>query len=121
MLVPVPLNRWRLLHRRFNQSAILATEVSRITGLATALQGLDRVKATSSQVGMTRAERRINVAGAFKVSTAQRARIEGARVLLIDDVITTGATVNAAARALKKAGATHVDVLALGLVTHGVV
>ena len=120
VLVPIPLNRWRLLNRRFNQSAILANEVARLTGVAVSPLALERVKKTTSQVGLTRVERRANVAGAFRVPPAFVATIAGARVLLIDDVITTGATVNAAARALTKAGAAYVDVLALALVTHPV-
>jgi predicted amidophosphoribosyltransferase len=71
---------------------------------------------TQAQVGLTEAQRRANVAGAFAVPTRRRARIEGRSVLLIDDVITTGATVNACARVLKRAGAARVDVLAVALV-----
>jgi ComF family protein len=120
VLIPIPLNRWRLLHRRFNQSAILANEVSRLTGVPAAPLALERVKRTSSQVGLSSTERLANVAGAFLVPKARRSLVTGKRVLLIDDVITTGATVNAAARALRKAGASHVDVLALAVVTHTV-
>ena len=117
--IPVPLNRWRLLHRRFNQAAILAMEVSRRTGMAVAPLALVRTKKTPSQVGLTMAERRLNMAGAFAVPEARLTEIAGRRVLLIDDVITTGASVNAAARALQAAGAARVDVLALGIVAHG--
>lgn len=120
LVVPVPLNRWRLLHRRFNQSAILANEVGRRCQVQVAPMALVRIKATPSQVGLSTAERHKNVAGAFKVPLVHRAGIKGRRILLIDDVITTGATVNAAARALKAAGAAHVDVLALAVVTHTV-
>ena len=120
VVVPIPLNRWRLLHRRFNQSAILANELARLTGCRVAPLALERIKATPSQVGLTTAERQTNVAGAFRVSSARRAEIAGRRVLVIDDVITTGATCNSAARALKSAGAARVDVLALALVTHTV-
>jgi ComF family protein len=120
MIVPVPLNRWRLLHRRFNQSAILAHEIGRLAGRPVASLALTRVRATPSQVAMTASQRRLNVAGAFQVAANQRARVAGQHILLIDDVITTGATVNACARALKKAGARSVDVLALALVTHAV-
>jgi ComF family protein len=118
VMVPVPLNRWRLLHRRFNQSAILAMEVSRRTGIEEALLALVRTKQTPRQVGLTTEERRLNMAGAFVVPEKRRADIAGRRVLLVDDVITTGATVNAAARALKEAGAARVDVLALAIVGH---
>jgi ComF family protein len=118
VMVPVPLNRWRLLHRRFNQSAILAMEVSRRTGIEEALLALVRTKQTPRQVGLTTEERRLNMAGAFVVPEKRCADIAGRRVLLVDDVITTGATANAAARALKEAGAARVDVLALAIVGH---
>lgn len=118
VVIPIALNRWRLLHRRYNQSAILAMEISRRTGIEEALLALVRTKATPSQVGLTGEERRLNMVGAFAVPERRRAEVAGRRVLLIDDVITTGATANAAARALKAAGAAQVDVLALALVTH---
>jgi ComF family protein len=117
VVVPVPLGRWRMLLRRFNQAAILAGEIARLTGLAYEPTALERVRATRSQVGLTRAQRRANVAGAFAVSLHRKRHISGRRVLLVDDVITTGATVGACARALKRAGAASVDVLALALVT----
>jgi predicted amidophosphoribosyltransferase len=78
---------------------------------------LVRAKAAKRQVGLTRDQRRRNVASAFRVADRKRAGLRGRNVLLVDDVITTGATANACARALKRAGATRVDVLALGLVT----
>jgi ComF family protein len=117
VLIPVPLNRSRLLWRRFNQSALLALEVSRQTGVPMDALALIKRKSTPPQVGLTQAQRQDNVAGAFALTRAGRARINGAHVVLIDDVITTGATVSACARVLKRAGAAHVDVLALGLVT----
>ena len=119
ILVPVPLTRVRLISRRFNQAAILANEVARRTGLRSFPLALQRTRRTPPQVGLTRAQRRENVAGAFAV--AQKARIDGASVILIDDVITTGATAGACARALKRAGAARVDVLALALVTDAAV
>jgi ComF family protein len=117
VVVPVPLSRWRLLSRRFNQAAILAQELSRNTGVAVDLHALQRARSTPTQVGLTRDQRRRNLAGALRVPKRRSARIEGRNVLLIDDVITTGATVEACARALKRAGAARVDVLALALVT----
>lgn len=120
LIVPVPLNRWRLLNRRYNQAAILAHEVARQAALRAEPLALARIKATPRQVGLTTAERVKNVAGAFRVPPAYRDAIKGRYVLLIDDVITTGATANAAARALKSAGAARVDVLALAVVTHTV-
>ena len=117
LLVPVPLSRWRLLWRRFNQSAILAQELSRQTGLALELRLLRRTRPTRTQVGLTRDQRQRNLAGALRVPRRCCRRLEGRSVLLIDDVITTGATAEACARALKRAGAARVDVLALALVT----
>ena len=117
VVAPVPLSRWRLLSRRFNQAAVLAQEVSRQTGLALDLHLLQRSRSTPTQVGLTRDQRRRNLAGALRVSRGRRASLPGRNVLLIDDVITTGATIEACARALKRAGAARVDVLALALVT----
>ncbi|KWT66179.1 Competence F-like protein [Hyphomicrobium sulfonivorans] len=116
-LIPVPLTRWRLLGRRFNQSAVLAQEIARNTGLRYLPAALLRSRKTQPQVGLTRVQRRDNVAGAFAVSASARGKLEGARIVLVDDVITTGATVRACARALKSAGAARVDVLALAIVT----
>lgn len=120
VIVPVPLTRWRLLSRRFNQAAILAQEVSRLTGVGAEPLALLRTRRTLPQVGLTRLQRRKNVAGAFAVASDCKVRIAGARVLLIDDVITTGATARACARTLKRAGAASVDVLALAMVTEAV-
>jgi ComF family protein len=120
VIVPIPLTRWRLFGRRFNQAAILAHEVSRLTGIDSDPLALQRTRRTKAQVGLTREQRRQNVAGAFAVAGARKARIAGARVVLIDDVITTGATARACARTLKRAGATGVDVLALAMVTDAV-
>lgn len=117
VIVPVPLSRRRLLSRRFNQSALLAQGVAAAQRLAYEPFALQRTRATPPQVGLTRAERRLNVRGAFAVPETQVSRLQGRRVLLIDDVITTGATCSAAARALRRGGAVHVDVLALALVT----
>ncbi len=116
MIVPVPLAWSRLVRRQFNQAAILAQETSRLTGIPYAPGILRRIRATRSQVGLTRLERGHNVSGSFAVASRRRARLQGASVLLIDDVITTGATVNACARVLLAAGARRVDVLCLGLV-----
>jgi ComF family protein len=117
VVVPVPLSRLRLLQRRFNQAAILAGALARATGKPHEPLALVRTRRTRQQVGMTRAQRQLNVRGAFAVPAARRASIAGRAVLLVDDVITTGATAEAAARALRAAGARRVDVLALALVT----
>jgi ComF family protein len=118
VVVPVPLSRLRLLSRRFNQAGILAQELSRRTGLAVDAHLLQRSRFTKTQVGLTHDQRRRNLAGAFRVRRNRQAALEGRNVLLVDDVITTGATVEACARALKRAGAARVDVLALALVTN---
>ena len=114
----MPLSRWRLLWRQFNQAAVLARELSRHTGIAVDPLLLTRARTTRSQVGLTRDQRRRNVAGAFSVTRGARRRLQGKNVLLVDDVITTGATAEACARALKRAGAARVDVLALAMVTN---
>lgn len=117
VLVPVPLHRLKLLQRRFNQAALLTAELSRLTGKPQAPLALVRKRRTARQLGLTREERKLNVRNAFAVPPRWRPRIEGRTVLLVDDVITTGATITAATRALQSAGAAHVDVLALALVT----
>jgi ComF family protein len=111
-IVPVPLYRSRLWSRRFNQSAMLAQEVGKLTGVPVDCFLLARVKRTHSQVGLTAAQRRKNVAGAFRV-TAAKGAMRATRVVVVDDVITTGATAEACARVLKGAGAASVDILAL--------
>lgn len=116
ILIPVPLARVRLWSRRFNQSALLARALSRATDIPDNPYSLKRTRWTVSQVGLSTEQRKANVAGAFRVPEQQRAGIAGRNVILIDDVITTGATANACARALKRAGAARVDVLALARV-----
>ena len=106
--------------RRFNQSALLARELSRLTGVAYDPLCLARHRRTVPQFGLTRHQRRDNVRGAFAVTRGAGDRLDGRRVVLVDDVITTGATISACARALKRAGAAQVDVLALALVTDSV-
>lgn len=117
VVVPVPLDRWRLLKRRFNQAAILSRELHRLTGIDWDPLILQRTKRTASQVGLTHDQRRRNVQGAFAVDAERAAAVQGRAIVLVDDVITTGATAEACARALKRAGAARVDVLALALVT----
>ena len=116
-IVPVPLARTRLLGRRYNQAQLLAAEISRQTGKPVLSLALLRTRSTARQVGLTRLERQRNVSGAFAIAPGYTAEIAGKSVLLIDDIVTTGATVSAAAKTLKKAGASHVDVLTLALVT----
>ena len=112
VILPVPLYRSRLWSRRFNQSAMLAQEVGNLTGVAVDCFLLARVKRTPSQVGLTAAQRRKNVAGAFR-ATAAKGALREKRIVVVDDVITTGATAEACARVLKRAGAARVDILAL--------
>lgn len=115
-IVPVPLHVLRLWGRRFNQAALLARAIARQSGTPCDVRALSRVRATRPQVGLTRQQRALNLQGAFRVPEAARPRIAGRRILLIDDVATTGATGNAAARALLRAGAAGVDLLTFATV-----
>lgn len=110
-LVPVPLHWRRQWARRFNQSAMLAAAISAESGVPIAAGALKRLKATAQQVGLSRSERATNVQGAFKVPEEGRAAVVGRRLVLVDDVLTSGATVDGCARALLRAGAANVDVL----------
>lgn len=116
VIVPVPLHRGRLWKRRFNQSALLAREIATAAGKPLAAGALIRRKATAPQFGLSRAARADNVTGAFAVPDAARPMLSGRRVLLVDDVVTTGATANAASRVLLRAGAAAVDVACFALV-----
>jgi ComF family protein len=116
VIVPVPLHRFRLWQRRFNQAMALAAIVARDSNLPCDPFLLSRVKRTRQQVGLTKAQRQQNLQGAFRVPQDAKARLQGQRVLLIDDVLTTGATANAASRALLRGGASSVDVLAFARV-----
>ena len=118
VIAPVPMHPRRLLTRRFNQAAILARELSRTTNLRYQPQLIKRTRQTTAQVGLSSAQRRRNLAGAFTVSSGQRRYVEGRNILLVDDVITTGTTLNACARALCRAGAARVDAIALAIVTN---
>ena len=110
-LVPVPLHWRRLWARRFNQAAALAREIAQASGVEVVDDALRRVRATPQQVGLKRADRATNVQGAFAVPEERRAAVAGRRLVLIDDVLTSGATADACARALLRAGAAAVDVL----------
>ncbi|WOC16606.1 hypothetical protein MP213Fo_20900 [Pseudochrobactrum sp. MP213Fo] len=111
VIIPVPLHRKRLWRRRYNQAAELARNLARLSGKAYEPAVLIRHKDTRQQAELSRSERQRNVAGAFHVPDKALVKVQGRRVLLIDDVYTTGATVKAACRVLLKAGATDVDVL----------
>ena len=110
-LVPVPLHWRRLWARRFNQSAMLAAAISKESGVSIAPGALKRVRATAQQVGLSRTERAANIQGAFRVPAESKAAVAGRRLVLVDDVLTSGATVEGCARALLRAGAANVDVL----------
>ena len=114
LVVPVPLHRARLLKRRFNQSALLSNAIAKLSGLDPEPGLLERVRNTPSQGGRSRSAR--NVSGAFRVRSKFRGKPEGRSILLVDDVMTTGATAEACARILAKSGALHVDVLTLARV-----
>ena len=116
VLVPVPLHRGRLWSRRFNQSALLAREIAKLSGARLALSAVERVKATRPQVGLTAAQRAENLSGAFSVR--DRATIAGRRVVIVDDVVTTGATVDRLARLIRRSGAASVDVLSFAVVVN---
>jgi ComF family protein len=116
LILPVPLYPSRLWWRRFNQSAMLALALSRLSGVPVDSLVLKRVRRTASQVGLTADQRRRNVAGAFRVEKGREAQVRGKKVVVVDDVITTGATAEACARVLKRAGAARVDMLALARV-----
>jgi len=109
VLVPVPLHRSRLWSRGFNQSLIVARDLSRRTGLPVAADALKRVRRTPPLKGMGVRQRRRTVAGAFRANPS--AELRGRTVVLIDDVLTTGSTANACARVLKRAGAQRVDLI----------
>jgi ComF family protein len=119
-LVPVPLHWRRLWARRFNQSALLAEIIAKTAGRPVAHAALKRVKATPQQVGLPKVERAVNVQGAFRVTAEGKAEVAGRKLLLIDDVLTSGATVDACARALLRAGAANVDVLVFARVVAAV-
>lgn len=109
VFVPGPLHRSRLWRRGFNQSAIVARELSRRTGYGVEIDALKRVRATPPLKGLNMLQRRRTVAGAFR--TNRQAELRGRNIVLVDDVLTTGSTANACARVLKRAGAARVDLV----------
>jgi ComF family protein len=120
LVVPVPLHWRRMWARRFNQSATLAKLLAEPRGKVVSHTVLKRVKATPQQVGLSRTERAANVQGAFRVEPPGKAKVARKHVLLVDDVLTSGATVDACARILLRAGARQVDVLVFARVVDGI-
>lgn len=112
-MIPVPLHPKRLRKRKFNQAALLARALYKFTGVPYETEILLRAKNTVSQGGQSYSGRKRNVAGAFKVPAQAKPYLKGKRVLLIDDVYTTGATLNACALTLKRAGAAQIDAITL--------
>lgn len=113
LIVPMPMHWLRRWQRGFNQADLLARELGRRTHL-TVRHAVRRVHHKRAQAGLTNSKRRLNVQGAFRVKNASA--IRGKRILLIDDVMTTGATASACARVLKRAGAAHISLLTVGRV-----
>jgi ComF family protein len=118
-IVPVPLHWRRQWMRRFNQSALLAEIIAKASGPVVTHGALKRVKATPQQVGLGKSERAENVQGAFRVPAEGKAEVAGRKLVLIDDVLTSGATAEGCARALLRGGAASVDVLVFARVVAG--
>jgi ComF family protein len=111
LLVPVPLHRWRIWKRGYNQAALIASALSRRSGIPAELDLLRRTRATPPLKGLGRRERALTVRGVFAVAKEDRPRLKGRHVILVDDVFTSGATAGACARTLRRAGARSVAVL----------
>ena len=119
LLVPVPLHRWRIWRRGYNQAALIAGALGRMTGLESQLDLIVRVKATPPLKGMNPRQRRDALRGVFAVPAARRDALRGREVVLVDDVYTSGATANGCARMLRRAGAARVQVLTWARVVRG--
>ena len=111
VLVPVPLHRWRLLRRGYNQSALMAQHLSKLAGKPVCVDALRRIRATPPLGGLSAQARADAMANVIALRPRRRSRVESQRILLIDDVLTSGATAAACTRALLDAGALNVDVL----------
>ncbi len=110
LLVPVPLHRWRLWRRGFNQAALLAGEIAKIKRIELAVDALVRTKATPTLGGLGGKARARALSGTISINPARAERIKGSKVMLVDDVLTSGATSGACVRALKRAGAEKVAI-----------
>lgn len=119
ILAPVPLHRWRIWRRGYNQAALIAGALARRAGLEARLDLLERVKATPVLRRMSPRERKEAVRGAFRVNPKRKAEVKGRAVVLVDDVYTSGATAGACARMLRRAGAARVEVLCWARVVRG--
>lgn len=119
LLVPVPLHRFRQWQRRYNQSMELAHHISSFSGIEIAPLLVRRKRRTRQQVGLNAAQRQRNVSGAFSVDPGEAGRFAGRRILIVDDVVTTGATVRALTHALKRGGFDQIDVISFARVVIG--
>jgi predicted amidophosphoribosyltransferase len=116
LILPVPLHRWRLWQRGYNQSALLAREIAQLKGQTLMVDGLLRRKATPTLGGLGRTARSRALSGAIAINEQHRERMRGAQVVLVDDVLTSGATSDACVRVLKKAGAAKVRIVCVARV-----
>jgi ComF family protein len=119
LLVPVPLHRWRIWKRGYNQAALIAAALARRAGVPACLDLLERPKATPPLKAMNPKQRRETVRGAFRIAAGHRETVRGQTIVLIDDVFTSGATVDGCARVLKRAGAARVEALCWARVVRG--
>ena len=120
VILPVPLHRRALWWRRFNQAAALALSVAAREQKECVVDVVQRVRPTDKQVGLGRKAREANVRGAFRIAAVGKPALVGRRVLVVDDVFTTGATIGAVTKAIKRAGAKAVDALVFARVARGV-
>ncbi len=118
LIVPVPLHHWRFIRRRYNQSALLAQRLAALSGLCLIPGLLNRHRATAPQTSLSRPGRRANVRGAFSIVDKYASTIVGNAVILVDDVITTGSTIEACAQVLKRGGAASIGVVSVARVLH---
>jgi ComF family protein len=119
LLVPVPLHRWRIWKRGYNQSALIAASLARRTGVEAKMDVIERVKTTPPLGRLSPSERRAALRGAFRVGPKHRDSVRGRRIILVDDVYTSGATANGCARVLRHAGAARIELLCWARVVRG--